>query len=640
MPPITRHNIEPESDEHASSPARLAGQKRPRRRSRTPTSDDQVPQYIPKVRSCVTCRQQKIKCDVVKEPFEPCSHCKRLKKECQIDPEFKRIAKRDQLEHLNQQIRDLRRQLELAKHSQATLPDTPQDDFVPIISSSPRDQNLDGVFIPGRDVANLFDMFFKHYHQYCPILNPELGSDFYFDTSPLLGWTVVLVAARRYAQNEHVLSALAQPYRKLLWSTISDMPQKYHTVKALALLCTWPVLAIAEISSKQTPEKPGPGFSRLGLSELDPSFMLSGIMMQIAMQTGLHISSQVHELTQLSRSSGKAEIEDRQLTWAVCNMVAQGIAITYGKPWGLMYDYAGAWTPESGNADIEHRLMIMKFCDKMISTHYRNSVDPGEGTVGDDISSTWNQLSGDLDELESFARNFSPFNKLSLLATKLHFHAFAFFIPSTSPLHTTSISSAFHSAISLIQGVLDPELDSSSTLHHCTNYLLRTLISASCILLKILNSSISVTLDTVLGRTMFNACILALRSISVKKNDFPDRVAEAHTRMWRAAGGGFDPEQQTPALVDPLNLVIRSRMCVSHVYDYVWSWRRQMNVQQTSDRPSSESSSAAIELDGAANTQVTGDFADQPVLMSQMEDFDLFNTLDWNFDDNLASSWS
>ena len=80
---------------------------------------------------------------------------------------------------------------------------------------------------------------------------------------------------------------------------------------------------------------------------------------------------------------------------------------------------------------------------------------------------------------------------------------------------------------------------------------------------------------------MFNACILALRSISVKKNDFPDRVAEAHTRMWRAAGGGFDPAQQTPALADPLNLAIRSRMCVSHVYDYVWSWRRQMNVQQT-----------------------------------------------------------
>ncbi len=151
-----------------------------------------------------------------------------------------------------------------------------------------------------------------------------MGSDFYFDTSPLLGWTVVLVAARRYSQNENVLSELAQPYRKLLWSTISEMPQKYHTVKALALLCTWPMLAIAEISSKRTPEKAGPGFSRLGMSELDPSFMLSGIMMQIALQTGLHISSQVHELTQLSRGSGKAEMEDRQLTWAVGNMVAQG----------------------------------------------------------------------------------------------------------------------------------------------------------------------------------------------------------------------------------------------------------------------------------------------------------------------------
>jgi len=80
---------------------------------------------------------------------------------------------------------------------------------------------------------------------------------------------------------------------------------------------------------------------------------------------------------------------------------------------------------------------------------------------------------------------------------------------------------------------------------------------------------------------MFNACILAVRSSSVKKDDFPDRVAEAHTRMWRAAGGRFDAQQSTVAFADPLTLVVRSRMCVSHVYDYVWRWRRQMNASQT-----------------------------------------------------------
>jgi len=115
---------------------------------------------------------------VVREPFEPCSHCKRLNKECKIDLDFKRVAKREsvitcpssegiiidvdiqssQLEHLNRQIRDLRQQLELAKRSPATLPDTPQDDFSPSITSSSREQTLGDVLLPGQEIANLFDM--------------------------------------------------------------------------------------------------------------------------------------------------------------------------------------------------------------------------------------------------------------------------------------------------------------------------------------------------------------------------------------------------------------------------------------------------------------------------------------------------
>lgn len=92
-------------------------------------------------------------------------------------------------------------------------------------------------------------------------------------------------------------------------------------------------------------------------------------------------------------------------------------------------------------------------------------------------------------------------------------------------------------------------------------------------------------LDPKPGRTAFNLGILAVRSISLKANDFPHRVAEAQTKMWRAAGGGFD--LQTNALKnqpsvpsDPLELKIRSRMSVSHVYDCVWSWRKEMAGQQ------------------------------------------------------------
>jgi hypothetical protein len=114
---------------------------------------------------------------VVREPFEPCSHCKRTGKECKIDLDFKRVAKREywvaapklvevdsdldnsQLEHLNQQIRDLRQQLELAKQSPTTLPDTPQNDSSPTITLRPRGQILDDLFLSGGDLVNLFDVY-------------------------------------------------------------------------------------------------------------------------------------------------------------------------------------------------------------------------------------------------------------------------------------------------------------------------------------------------------------------------------------------------------------------------------------------------------------------------------------------------
>jgi hypothetical protein len=151
-----------------------------------------------------------------------------------------------------------------------------------------------------------------------------MGSDFYFDISPTLGWTVILVAARRNTEDGQLFSKLAAPYHKLLWATIAEMPQKYHTVKALSLLCTWPMPSTPELFSKSNSELIGPGLARLGLSELDPTFMLSGIMMQIAMQTWLHRSYHVQECIQQIRSIDQAEIEDRQLTWAVCNIVSQG----------------------------------------------------------------------------------------------------------------------------------------------------------------------------------------------------------------------------------------------------------------------------------------------------------------------------
>ncbi len=38
-------------------------------------------------------------------------------------------------------------------------------------------------------------------------------------------------------------------------------------------------------------------------------------------------------------------------------------------------------------------------------------------------------------------------------------------------------------------------------------------------------------------------------------------------------------------------------------------------------------------------TQESKWLQDQPNVMSQMEDFDLFNTLEWSFDENIPLMW-
>jgi hypothetical protein len=71
------------------------------------------------------------------------------------------------------------------------------------------------------------------------------------------------------------------------------MPQAYDIVRALCFLCTWPL----------------PDLN----SSVDRNFLLSGIMMRIALQNGLHRPAYAHEFGKSISSTSSAEVRDR--TW-------------------------------------------------------------------------------------------------------------------------------------------------------------------------------------------------------------------------------------------------------------------------------------------------------------------------------------
>lgn len=145
--------------------------------------------------------------------------------------------------------------------------------------------------------------FFNYYHPFLPLLDPQKGPDEYLHRSSLLAWTVICVASRRALSEPGLLSSLSAPFSRLLWSTITGVPQDYHVVKALCLLCTWPL----PTTSQRT----------------DATFMLSGLMMQIAMQLGLHRPVQPEEFTTFRMEVQGEALKDRLQTWVICNIVAQ-----------------------------------------------------------------------------------------------------------------------------------------------------------------------------------------------------------------------------------------------------------------------------------------------------------------------------
>lgn len=141
------------------------------------------------------------------------------------------------------------------------------------------------------------------YHPFLPFLAPAMAPEEYFEYCPALFWTILSVGARRFHTDTTLLNRLTGPVTRLVWSALADMKQMYGLVKALSLLCTWPFPTSSTSS--------------------DPTFMFCGVMMQIAIQIGLHRPSHAQDFSKFRMELQEDELKDRVRTWAICNIVAQ-----------------------------------------------------------------------------------------------------------------------------------------------------------------------------------------------------------------------------------------------------------------------------------------------------------------------------
>ena len=554
-----------------------------------------------------------LRCDVVQEPFQPCSRCNRLHLECKIEDNFKRVGKRLRNAEMEREINELRKQVAQqngALHNNV-LPNGSPDFGLPPTGGvgtythdavaglldlrsgydkspgtrGPPFKRLEDVVLTHDRVQELFKRFFTFHHPFLPFLNPDRTPDEYYQRSPLLFWTILTVGARHYTAESELFSALTGPLTRLVWSTIAEVPQNYHIVKALILLCAWPL----PTSSTST----------------DPTFMLCGIMMQIALQIGLHRPTHAQDFSKFRIELREVELQDRVVVWSVCNIVAQRICTAYGQPPMTLYDWTLGPKPIETNPNYElpphilNRLLIEKFVDKVSRTLYMNPQDP-VGLAADRERPTYvSFLTKDLEELEDRLRNdSSPITIIYLKAAVLHMRLSAFFSPPTLPSYRSDMLRLYNATTEFLEACLSLEsvtsvsLPSSYThglsLSHGTNYIFHMMLVAGFSLLKLMHNFLEQhELDTQGASELLTRTLWALRSLSVVENDLAERLAEVLAQVWKSGRG---PVHSTSDAIgegeidDSLQLKVKCRMSMSLVFDSVWRWRKNFHFK--SGKPS------------------------------------------------------
>lgn len=145
--------------------------------------------------------------------------------------------------------------------------------------------------------------YMTNYHPFLPVLDSLKSPHDLYSSSELLFWSIISVASRRFQSQPTLLPRLARAVTDLVWRSIRAAPYSLGTVQALTLLCTWPFPTSS--------------------STADQTFVLTGIMLQLAVQMGLHRAFDVQDFVKVPVRLTVEEHENWVRTWNACNVVAQ-----------------------------------------------------------------------------------------------------------------------------------------------------------------------------------------------------------------------------------------------------------------------------------------------------------------------------
>ncbi|KIV95199.1 hypothetical protein PV10_02878 [Exophiala mesophila] len=573
--------------------------------------------------ACTACRQAKLRCLRSDTNSRTCIRCQKQARECVVDLEYKRLNKKERLNHLvQQQIKELQSANSAAPipvvqhHPQLELPEIGNTDFAPLsngqagshrspsnsdlqtINSSrantvtgthssvdqnpsyqtpsqppmnteyvpeeTRRQSLDHVTLDPEQIDHLFDIYHRSYHPLFPILEPIPPPNLVFVQGPLLFWTIIAIASRQDLDDPSLKAALNPCVIRLLWQTVGMPPHSLRTLQAMSLICMWPF----PTSSMST----------------DPTFILAGILKSAAVHIGLHQPEILQDYSRTKFKLGEQELKEAVKVWAGCYIAAENATTSTGQdsyfPSDGTIDRASlAENPYGLPRDLHHVLMIQHFCCKVHRTLNDSNYNRPERTFNLNCTHLLRVLEDELKSLEmSLGRQLSFHVQVVLLSARLQLQAYYLFNDTDSTERRLGVIKAYDTAIELILRIKAG--DSINDFIRCAFGAVRTVsMIAAILIMKVIHSSYSSFINIPEGRRAFNAFLLLARQGSIEDNDLFGRANKILTQLWVVHRSFLQEQQKHPTLTH------KSRSFFSVASDSLWLWRDRFGGQPDNGAP-------------------------------------------------------
>ncbi|AOW04042.1 YALI0D13904p [Yarrowia lipolytica CLIB122] len=454
--------------------------------------------------------------------------------------------------------------------------DTPEAAPIP---SCVKPKTIHEVTLSVPTVNALFKEFVDHYHPILPIVNLQGGPEHIYRQCPSLFWTIMLVASRRYADDDTLLLRLTEPVKACLAEVTISPITRYVASNSQV-----PILNIASVHSVQAflvytmwP----PVTSSLSA---DSSWNTCGVALFSAIKIGLHCPGYARDFSRIKTASSNSlypQISEQIRTWIACNIVSQTVATVMGFPAFANFDSSilSACSSDSSVVNVPESLkqmcLLSQLDQQIEKTLNSNSKDPLGLCQSTERLSLISIISRRLDRVETEANEYDPLRRFLFLSVRVRLYIYYYLdnMDFSDIQLQKGLVQLYNASLEFLDHVTSVHARDPSFIKYLPGVYTQQIWQTLCVIIKIIHSSLNEFIDTSSGKKLFDECLKLLENASILKHDMAYRASEITYQLWHLYAT-LHKSGRTSTKVN-----IRTRLSASVFFDCLWTMREECGIR-------------------------------------------------------------